>query len=171
MESVSRVAKAYFVAGRKISVAAGFTAGAISGAGYALMENLMLFPGTDNWYIIVLVRAGTVAVHTFTAGIVGWAIVKALREHKFALLGAVYLAAVFVHGSWNGLTLLSTVGVLSQQFHLFPVHNGLLSRVSSFASFGLVFIALGTFTGLVLINRRLFRSQEVMEQKLEQGTE
>lgn len=168
IEELFKPLAVWMLAGRKISATAGFTAGVISGAGYALAENLMLFPGTHNWYIVVLMRAGTVAIHTFTAGIVGWAIIKAVRERKFGLLGLVYLGAVFIHGSWNGLTLLSTAGALSQEFNLFAVNNNMINWLSGFAGFGLIMIAFGAFIGLVLINRKLVSLQQKPEQRPEQ---
>jgi hypothetical protein len=98
----------WMLAGRKLTPVDGFMAGLLSGAGYALFENLFLSSG-GQWASVVLARAGTGAVHIFTTSLVGWGLASAWSQGRYLRLGMAFAVAVSVHGLWNGLTLL-TVG-------------------------------------------------------------
>ncbi len=101
----------WLLAGRNLTPAAGFAAGALSGAGYALFESLALSSSSGNdWLYLVIARIGTAVIHILTTGLTGWALALAWREKRYLRLGAVYLLAVLIHGSWNSLSLLSSFG-------------------------------------------------------------
>ncbi len=68
--------------GRKLTPAAGFAAGALSGAGYALIESLALTSNGEEWSSLVLARTGTSAVHILTAGLTGWALALAWQKRR-----------------------------------------------------------------------------------------
>ena len=99
--------------GRKLTPAAGFAAGALSGAGYALIESLALTSNGEEWSTLVLARTGTSAVHILTAGLTGWALALAWQKRRFLQLLLAYLCAVMIHGLWNGLTLIYSFNLLS----------------------------------------------------------
>ncbi len=98
--------------GRRLTPAAGFAAGALSGAGYALIESLALTSSGEAWSSLVLARTGTSAVHILTAGLTGWALVLAWQKRRFLPLLLAYLCAVMIHGLWNGLTLMYSFNLL-----------------------------------------------------------
>ena len=154
IEELFKPVAVWLLAGRKISAPAGFAAGLISGAGYALVENLMLFSGTQGWHIVVLMRAGTVAVHTFTAGMVGWAIIQMWRKHRYWLLIGVYVGAVVLHGSWNGLTIILSGIELSREFGVVLTGSTWLEWT---AEAGLLLLVLVAVAGLLLMNNKLRR--------------
>jgi RsiW-degrading membrane proteinase PrsW (M82 family) len=79
----------------------GFTAGLLSGAGYALFESLALASGGEQWAALVFARIGTAGIHILTTGLTGWALVLAWRRRRFLRLAATYVFVVSVHGVWN----------------------------------------------------------------------
>jgi len=95
----------WLISGRKLTPAQGFTAGVISGAGFALMETLGYSSATvDNWLGITLARAGTGVMHITTTALVSWALASTWKDGRYARVFLTYLAAVLIHGVWNGLT-------------------------------------------------------------------
>jgi len=126
----------WFLAGRRLSPVEGFTAGLLSGAGYALFENIFLSTTGAQWMILVLARVGTGAVHIFTASLVGWGLASAWSQGRYLRLGLTFAAAVCVHALWNGLTLLTTglqfapnttLITSTQVLNLFAIGLGLLA--------------------------------------------
>lgn len=99
--------------GKKLTPAAGFTAGAISGAGYALFESLALTMGGESWAVVVMARIGTAAVHILTSAITGWALVQAWQKRSYLRLLGAYAFGVLLHGLWNGLAIVSAFASLS----------------------------------------------------------
>lgn len=144
----------WLLAGRGLTPAAGFAAGAISGAGYALFESLSLTADGASWVFVVVARFGTDIIHVLTAGLTGWALVLAWREKRYLRLAVTYLCAVAIHGLWNGLTVFSTLaGLASLQGS--GASLPLVEKVGGVAPFGLIFLALGGFVVLLRSNRML----------------
>jgi hypothetical protein len=82
---------------------AGFAMGILSGAAYALVENL----GTTaqagaGWSAIVIARAGAGLLHIANTGLMGWAIASLVNEKKVARFLLSYIATATFHGLWNG---------------------------------------------------------------------
>jgi hypothetical protein len=90
--------------------AEGFVAGLLSGAGFALFENLTLATIGDQWAAAVLVRVSTGLLHIITTGLMGLALVLAWRHGRYKRLFLTYLLVVFIHGLWNALALISAGG-------------------------------------------------------------
>ncbi len=144
----------WLLAGRNLTPAAGFAAGALSGAGYALFESLALSSSTDDWLYLVVARIGTAAVHILTSALTGWALVLAWREKRYLRLGAVYLLAVLIHASWNGLSLLASLGAFADgaadQFQTL-----FLQWLNENISVGLGLLTIASFAVLLWANHRL----------------
>lgn len=88
--------------GKLESPAQGFALGALSGAGFGLMEGLLISttPGST-WGATLAVRAASTAMHIITSGIVGWGIgIAASRKRVLPALWR-YLLGVSIHGIWN----------------------------------------------------------------------
>jgi RsiW-degrading membrane proteinase PrsW (M82 family) len=149
----------WLLASRRLSATEGFVAGTLSGAGYALFESLSISGYGDSWASVVIARIGTAAVHIFTTGLVGWGLACAFRKKRFVRLGLAYLAAVLVHGLWNGATLLTSFSALSGAANL-QVGAGWLARIGLAGPFGLGVLILGTFIGLIRSNRMFRRSYQ-----------
>lgn len=107
IEEATKPIGVWFLAGRNLSPVEGFAAGLLSGAGYALFENLFLATASEQWTSLVLARLGTGAVHIFTTSLVGWGLASAWSQGRYLRLGLSFAGAVSIHGLWNGLTLLN----------------------------------------------------------------
>jgi len=143
--------------GRKMTPAAGFVAGALSGAGYGFVESLALSSTGDQWSALVLARIGTSAVHILTSALTGWALVQAWQKKRILQLGLAYLCAVIIHGLWNGLTLLYSFDLLSSMENL-PLQAAWVHSIGTITPFALILLAVGCSLGLILINRSLQRN-------------
>jgi len=147
----------WLLAGRNLTPKEGFTAGVISGAGYALFENLgNTSIGTD-WTFIVIARIGPTVLHIFTTGLIGYALALACKEKRYLRLGSAYLLSVVIHGLWNGLTITSSIAGLDLENALLP------SYWMPAGSIALAFLAAGIFALLIRANREL-RSTETETQ-------
>lgn len=82
--------------------AQGFALGALSGAGFGLMEGLFISanPGVT-WGMTLSVRAASSAMHILTAGLVGWGIGMAAQQKRAVPALGRYALAVAIHGTWN----------------------------------------------------------------------
>jgi hypothetical protein len=144
----------WLLAKRRLRPAAGFAAGAISGAGYAFFESLALTSGGQEWPALMVARVGTAAVHILTTAITGWALVQAWTRRRYVLLGVCYLTAVAIHGLWNGLTIYSAFSSLAQMQNL-PSGQPPSSSLAMAAPTGLALLGIAALGVLILINRRL----------------
>jgi hypothetical protein len=140
---------------RRLTPVAGFVGGLLSGAAYGMFESLSLTMTGEAWAAVVITRAGTTLLHIFTAGLVGWGLALAFKHSRFLNLLLGYLAAVLLHGLWNGLTLFSTLSEL--EILNLPADHPVLV-LSRLAPFGLVGLVLVIFIALLLLNGR-FRRQ------------
>jgi hypothetical protein len=146
----------WLLAGRGLTAAQGFSAGLLSGAGYALFENLALSSGAGvDWGFIILSRMGTSVIHILTAGLTGWALALAWNEGRYLRLGLTYFGAVLIHGTWNGLAVLSAMG------EIYPADNNIpdfVFTVGNVAPIGIILLAGAGFAALVGINTSLRRA-------------
>jgi hypothetical protein len=159
IEEVFKPIGVWLLFGKKLSPAAGFAAGALSGAGYAIFESLALTSGAQEWSALVLGRIGTGSIHILTSGLVGWAMVQAWSNRRYMQLVVSYLTAVIIHGLWNALTLTSAFTILAGELGM-QSSIPFISRIGGAAPFALVTLALGTLFALVWINRRLTDSRK-----------
>ena len=88
------------------SAARAFLWGVAGGAGFALAENLFngALGGAEDWAVGAVSRLGATVMHCATGGLVGWGWGQLWsRRRPWRLIGS-YVAAVVVHGVWNGIT-------------------------------------------------------------------
>ena len=149
------------MAGQNLTDQEGFVAGLLSGAGFALMENLLYFTNVtsaEDWLFMVIGRAGTGVLHMFGSGLVGLALVRAWRSGKWTFLGWMTALAVVFHGLWNAFALLGGLGpsLVVNDLTLTMGQEVLLYLP-------LILLLLIEISALVLINRRLRRDQNLSE--------
>ena len=151
----------WLLAGREVTPVEGFTAGLLSGAGYAFFESLALSSTGEDWIMVVTARAGTAVIHILTTGLMGWAMVSAWKGGKYFRLAVTYLGVAALHGLWNGLTLFTAYTVLAgelvEDIQLPPQ----VSSIGNAAPVFLGLLTLGAFLALVLVNRTLRDSQSI----------
>jgi hypothetical protein len=146
----------WLLAGRKMGPAAGFAAGALSGAGYGFVESLVLINSGQDWASLVIARGGTLAVHMLTTSLTGFALVQAWQKRRFLRLVLAYLTAVLIHGTWNGLTIFYSFKTLAEMKNL-DLQLPLANAFGTIAPLALVSIALACFLGLIAANEMLQR--------------
>jgi hypothetical protein len=145
----------WLLAGRRILPSAGFAAGALSGAGYALFENLLLTANSETWATVQIARIGTSIIHILTTALVGYALAIAWQRRRYWQLLGVYLGAVLLHGAWNAMSLLMTFGQIDQSLN----NAGRWSSLSNLAPYAMGALAIFSLAVLVWFNFRLRRKQ------------
>lgn len=144
----------WFLARRKITPAAGFAAGALSGAGYAIFESMALTSGGQDWASVVVVRIATAVIHITTTAFTGWALAYAFRKKGILRLLVTYLCVVLVHGLWNGTTLMIFVSE-SARSQLIDLSWSALPAFGVLGPAVLVSLTVGGLAALIGMNRAL----------------
>ena len=145
----------WLLAGRRISPSAGFAAGALSGAGYALFENLLLTANSETWATVQIARIGTSIIHILTTALVGYALAIAWQRRRYGQLIGVYLGAVLLHGAWNAMSLLMTFGAIEQSLD----EATRWSSLSNMAPYAMVVLAIFSLALLIWLNSSLRSGQ------------
>ncbi len=151
IEELVKPAIVWLLFRQELSPADGFVLGVLSGAGFALFENLTLGATVDSWLSIFVARIGTSAMHMFTSGLMGWAIVSAKIQKRYAILLGSFALSVALHGLWNSMAILgglASLGTLSGSTFL-PAHLIISS------SLVLLILAFGSIILLRKSNQRL----------------
>lgn len=155
VEELLKPIAVYFLLNRKLQPWEGFVVGATAGAGYALFENLTIGAGVETWTFVILSRLGTAAIHILTTGLVGWGLASAWTEKKYGRLIGSFIAAVTLHGVWNGLNILTALADFpSYQEKISPF----FANFANYAPAGLIILALGSIYGLLRANSFLRRA-------------
>jgi|GEM_PF-354519 len=148
----------WFVPGRRLSEAEGFTLGMVTGAIFALLETLGTLPalsgrGSGQWLALVLTRTGTGLLHITCSGLVGWGLAAAWGRAGYLRLAGLYLLAVGFHGGWNLFAQLMSLGQLLPEQSL----GATLGHAAPFIMGALTVLMALT---LVRANRYLWMHQE-----------
>jgi len=160
IEEILKPLALWGLAGRDLTDQEGFVTGLLSGAGFALLENLLYFTSiltAEGWLFMVIGRAGTGVLHMFSSGLVGWALARAWRSGKWPFLGGMTLLAVAFHGLWNAFALLGGLGP-----GLVYGTNPTLGQQLLFY-LPLILLFLIEVGALVLINRHFRKDQSLSE--------
>lgn len=144
----------WFLLRRRITPAIGFAAGALSGAGFALFENLLLAANIEGWATLQVARLGTAIVHILATGLMGYALATAWQQRKLGRLIAIYLGVVLLHGAWNALSMLMTFGEIQRSLGMIA-ETGWLIRLGELAPYGMIALALGSLMVLIWLNTHL----------------
>jgi len=150
IEEIFKPIGVWFFAG-KLEPAQGLTLGALSGAGYALIETIGVTSQTSEWASLLFSRIGTGLLHITTSALMGAAIVLAWRERRYLRLLATYLFAVLLHGLWNSLAIIFTFSTLAELFE----QPGPLSTIQPAMIIAMAVLAAALFVILVMSNRRM----------------
>lgn len=152
IEEIFKPLGVWLFANKLTSTAQGFTLGALSGAGYALIETIGVSgQQTTEWATLLGSRIGTGLLHITTSALMGAAIVTAFRERRYLRLLGTYFLAVLLHGLWNSLAMLFTFSGLAELMD----QPGRLTTLQPAMTVAMVLLAITLFVILVLSNRRL----------------
>jgi protease prsW family protein len=157
LEEIFKPVGVWLFASKLQSPAQGFALGALSGAGYALIETIGVSNQTGEWASLLFSRIGTGLLHITTSALMGAAIVLALRERRYLRLIGTYFLAVLLHGLWNTSAMLFTfsglAGLIGQ--------TGFLSSLQPIMVVAMSILALGLFLILILSNRNMRNSVQL----------
>jgi len=155
IEELVKPVAVWLLADRLRAPAEGFVLGALSGAGFALMEGLVAGSSAgEGWGALVVARAGGSLMHILATGLMGWGIASASQEHRILRLVGSYALSVSIHGLWNGMTVMIVFGAL----RLFLAGSGPDALGVFLVTAGMVALAtlcVLTLIALALINRKL----------------
>lgn len=129
---------------RDITPAGGFAAGALCGGAFALVESLLNLTGplSDTWSALVVARAGTAVLHTTTTALVGWGLASAWKDNAYLRLGFSYMLAIFLHGLWNGLSVITAYSSVFESPEQMPRWMQSAAPAAPFALITLVIVNL-----------------------------
>lgn len=94
------------------SAGQGFALGALSGAGFAIIETFNVSGQMAEWGELLFTRIGTGLLHITTSALMGGAIYLAFRERRYLRLVASYLLVVLLHGLWNFVAVANSFSAL-----------------------------------------------------------
>lgn len=104
--------------GEPPSAAQGWLWGMAAGAGFAITEGVFNgAAGAGFFVVIALLRAGATIMHMTAAGLTGLGWSGTLARRRMGPLLRGYLAAVTLHATWNGLTLLIAISSIWMTVH------------------------------------------------------
>lgn len=146
----------WFIPGRRLTQAEGFTLGMIAGGIFALVETLgalsSLSQISEAWLPLVLIRVGSALLHITCSGLTGWGLAAAWQHKGFLKCIGLVLLAVIFHGAWNLMAQLLALQGLAQG-------NAILRWVSLAAPFAMALEAILIFGLLSWANRHLRAAQ------------
>ncbi len=182
IEETFKVFLLWFYAGRLRSPVEGFVLGALSGAAFALAENISFSSvGAEGWAANALTRATAALPHIFNSALMGWALAAAWQKPKpgsqsasrqsrwagkrsLIRLAGVYLAVVFIHGTWNALSV--ALALTSMSSFAADVSPAVEAPSPALIVWGVLIF--GLLAGLFLVNQQL-RKQAANEAAEEMG--
>ena len=133
----------------------GFVAGALTGAGFGLVEGLLASASPDPfWSVTLAVRGGSSVMHIAAASFAGYGIVAFRRTRRYASLLGGYLAALLIHGLWNASVVMIGFGGLHISTGVTD-SNWIGLPLVAFGALILATLCVGTPIALIATNRRL----------------
>jgi hypothetical protein len=156
LEELFKPLGVWLFANKLESPAQGFALGALSGAGYALIETVGVSNQTVEWASLLFSRIGTGLLHITTSALMGAAIALAWRERRYTRLIGTYFLAVLLHGLWNTFAMLFTFSGLAELID----PTGLLGTLQPVMVIAMSILAVGLFLILALSNRKMRNSNQ-----------
>jgi RsiW-degrading membrane proteinase PrsW (M82 family) len=158
LEEIFKPLGVWLLAGKLKSPAQGFTLGALSGAGYALIETIGVSSQTVEWASLLFSRIGTGLLHITTSALMGAAIVLAWRERRYLRLIGTYFLALTLHGLWNTFAILFSFSSLAELLG----QSGRLITLQPIMITGMSILAIGLVTILLLSNRKMRNTAQLL---------
>lgn len=162
VEEIVKPIGVWLLGGRDLTPKDGWVLGVISGAGFALFENLWLLNADESWATLVTARVATNVIHLLTSGMTGWALALAWQKKNYVRLAATYFLSVIIHAIWNAsILLISISNITSLASHL---DNPAIipNDIHYPLGIGLGFLAIGSFLVLYRVNQK-FQDEAVVK--------
>lgn len=162
---------AVWLAWRKLaSPAQGFALGALSGAGFALMEGLFISAApNETWGFTLGIRAASASMHVLASAVIGWGIGMFAAQKRFLPMLGRYALGISFHGLWNACVVVTT---FSSGRMLLPSAGSALPNVAAsiFILGGFCFLGLLILAAPISlwgVNRWLRKSMPAMVENAE----
>ena len=155
IEETAKSLTVWLMFNRLDSPAQGFVAGALSGAGFGLLESLLASGTPDpNWSATLLVRGMSTMMHILAASLTGWGIASYRLTKRPGRMIGMYALAMSLHSLWNASVVMIFFGGIRMSFTSDP--SDLLGTVMvSFSSLVLVILCLALPISMSLFNRTI----------------
>ncbi len=156
IEETAKSLAVWTVFDRLDSPAQGFVIGALSGAGFGLVESLLASATPDSsWASTLLVRGGSTMMHIITASLTGWGIASFHSgSRRIVNVIRMYAVAMLLHGLWNASVILIAFGSLRTS-----IDTGSLDPIGTVLVFSgvsiLIILCIAIPLALGIINKRL----------------
>lgn len=132
----------------------GFLAGALSGAGFGLLESLFASATPDpSWAATLLIRGGSSMMHIAAASLTGWGIARFHLTRRLAPLLGGYAGALILHSLWNAAVISIAFGGLN-----LAITSTARLGATALTAFGVVLLGLLCIlipVGLAIVNGRM----------------
>jgi hypothetical protein len=154
--------------GRLSAGAHGFWVGALSGAGFALFEGIMVSSSAgEGLAAILMLRAGSSLMHILACGLAGWGIAVFRETASASRMLAGYAAAIGVHATWNAVVVTIGYGGLRTTYiDVQPDPVGLLLSVTG----AMILVMLIGLLPIALLSLNLhFRGRDAAAQTTDPG--
>jgi hypothetical protein len=102
----------WLLAGRDLTPQDGWVLGLLSGAGFALIENLGNLVVGQGWLSLALARGGATALHMFNTAIIGYTFVLSRRQKRWRTVILAFLGTLLLHALWNSVAVIAMVSSL-----------------------------------------------------------
>jgi hypothetical protein len=156
LEELLKPLAVWLLINRLDSAGQGFALGALSGAGFAIIETFNVSGQAAEWGGLLFTRIGTGLLHITTSALMGGAIYLAFRKRRYLSLFATYSLVVLLHGLWN-------FGAVANSFSALLAGDGGLNTdlpvsvyrtIETSSAAGLVVLTVILLALLILGNRR-----------------
>lgn len=161
LEELLKPLSVILILGKRPTAMAAFTGGLLGGLGFAFSESLSnLMTIGDPWFVLVVARLGTLVMHGFTAGLVGWGWGQLAAKRPLNLFLA-YIGAVSIHGLWNGLVVVLVFSSLYVSENPNPVSpsTALLGLLAGAGALVIIFLVPACIAGLIAAGYYLRRRE------------
>ncbi len=118
IEETAKSLTVWLMFNRLDSPAQGFVAGALSGAGFGLLESLLASATPDSsWSATLLVRGMSTMMHILAASLTGWGIASYRLSKRPGRMVGMYALAMSLHGLWNASVVIIFFGGMRVAFN------------------------------------------------------
>jgi hypothetical protein len=113
IEEVFKPVAVWLLWGRQLTLQDGWMLGMLSGAGFALVENLGNVAVGEGWLFVALARGGASALHIFNSALIGYTFVLARKRKRYLAPVLALAGTILIHALWNAVTIFATINGLS----------------------------------------------------------
>ncbi len=153
IEETAKSLTVWLMFNRLDSPAQGFVAGALSGAGFGLLESLLASATPDpNWSATLLVRGMSTMMHILAASLTGWGIASYRLNKRPGRMIGMYALAMSLHSLWNASVVMIFFGGMRMAFNSGP-SDPLGTAIVSFSSLILITLCLALPISMGIFNQ------------------